>query len=171
MFTWCACTVVGECCIFDQPWLPSWSVIQACLLTHPGLLYGWSPWRAHQLRTLKVNIVQSERLGLYIIYKPGKEFYIQYIEPTTSKGWRNNYKPFTSARCWLLMFLTFYRKARADMHTMAINHKAGWGESKYRPGWSNMKQPRVDQKCNTDLQLYKHGCVLRYKPCWRILVV
>ena len=49
-------------------------------------------------------------------------------------------------------FSAYYRKATADVHAV-INHKAGQGESKHRPG---RLQPEVDQKCSTDLQLYKH---------------
>ena len=52
-------------------------------------------------------------------------------------------------------FSAYYRKATADVHAV-INHKAGQGESKHRPGQLTTKQPEVDQKCSTDLQLYKH---------------
>ena len=42
------------------------------------------------------------------------------------------------------------------MHTVVINHKVGWGESKGRSRRSTMKQAKVDQKNSADLQLYKH---------------
>ena len=75
VFTWCVCTVVGQYCIFDRPWAALWSIAQACVSTHPGLLSGWSPWRVRQpwlfcnkLKTLEANIVQGWKVRfIYLI--------------------------------------------------------------------------------------------------------
>ena len=95
---------------------------------------------------------------LYIVYGPSCQVYIRHT-------W-----PFTPAWCWFLKLLACYRKAMADVHAMAINHNTGRGKSRGRPDppWS---RPGSIKKAvltyNFTNTSYKHGCVLRYKPCWR----
>ena len=62
-------------------------------------------------------------------------FYISYIDLLARSICIYTW-PFTPAQCWLLKLLSCYRKATADVYAVAINHKAGWGESKRRPGRS-----------------------------------
>ena len=133
MLTWCAYAVVGQYCFFDRLRTTSWSSRR-----------GFSAV-CNKLNIVKSTLCRGERSRLNILYKPGKEVYIQYIQPTTSKGWRQ-YTPWQST----------LKQAGASQRA-SLND---WPRSRL----GSIKKLVLTYNCTSTS--CKRGCVLRCKPSW-----